>query len=76
MPAGTTITTNDAEYGAPTVGRQLRLRKAEYDALTKAAPRGTQNEYIIRALRSQLSRDGFLAKNGAAGSRKRASKKR
>lgn len=74
---------NDTAVKVAHVGRQLRIGQDEYNALTKAAPRGQQNGYIIKALRSQLHRDGFLAKNGTASrsttarrTTKRASKKR
>lgn len=69
---------NDTPVKVAHVGRQLRIGQDEYNALTKAAPRGQQNGYIIKALRSQLHRDGFLGKNGTTPRRttKRASKKR
>lgn len=44
----------------PTVGRQLRIGATEHDALVKAVGRGGQNAYIMKALRSQLKRDGHL----------------
>lgn len=49
-----------APVAVSVVGRQLRIPQAEYSGLMKAAGRGAQNAYIIKALNSQLRKDGHL----------------
>lgn len=77
MPAAAAPTTPPTIE--PTIGRVIRLVADDHAALLKAARRGEQNTYIIKALRAQLRRDGFLTvaddKQPSLFSRRRAVKR-